>query len=395
MKKISNKKRLLACAIALMFSAPFASARDVTVSGFLSVGGGMVDDENSVPYNGYDEEDVTFNRNLLGLQVSGEVSDKLTATAQLIARGSEDYEVNAEWAYLSWQANESVKVRAGRLRIPLYMYSDFIDVGYSYAWITPPPEVYFSPFNNVDGVDVYITNTLGVFDTTLQAYLGSFNDELVEDGVTTAIEARNQMGISGTIGKDWWTLRAAHHRSELTLDLAGTPLGPDLTIGGLALALSILGFPDNAQRLLAEEDDVNFTEVGLSIDTGRFVAAAEYIEFDPGESMLAKNVRHYVMAGVRSGEWLFHITSAKAKDEASNPEAGIPIAQVLPVFGSTDVVIGTLQAIAGAQVVERDVVTLGARWDVATGTALKFQFDDVDDLAGDQKVYSVALQTVF
>ena len=52
------------------------------MSGFLSVGGGLVDDENSPAYNGYDEEDLTFKRNLLGLQVSGEnlSSPKTSAT---------------------------------------------------------------------------------------------------------------------------------------------------------------------------------------------------------------------------------------------------------------------------------------------------------------------------
>jgi len=55
-----------------------------------------------------------------------------------------------------------------------------------------------------------------------------------------------------------------------------------------------------------------------------------------------------------------------------------------------------LQAVAVSQVVERDVITIGTRWDVTTGTALKFQIDDVDDKnQGDQKVFSVALQAVF
>lgn len=392
-----TKKYSLAAAIALMMSTSLASASDVTVSGFLSVGGGMVDDENSISYSGYDEEDFTFNRNLLGLQVAGQVSEKVTATAQLIARSEDDYQVNAEWAYLTWQASDTVKVRAGRLRTPLYMYSDFIDVGYSYAWITPPEEVYFSPFNNVDGVDVYLSNTLGIFDTTFQAYVGSFTDDFVQNGVVTNTKARNQIGFAATLGKDWWTLRAAHHQSELTLDLSGVVINPNplTTLGDFAASLALFGFPDNTQRLLAEEDDVTFTEVGFNLDTGRFVAAAEYIEFDPGESMLSKNIRQYVMVGVRAGEWLFHVTASEAKDEASHPERGIPAGQPLPVFGSTDVLIGTLQAIAEAQVIEREVMSLGARWDVTTGTAIKFQYDDVDDSVGDQKVYSVALQTVF
>ena len=41
------------------------------------------------------------------------------------------------------------------------------------------------------------------------------------------------------------------------------------------------------------------------------------------------------------------------------------------------------------------MLSLGTRWDIADGTALKFQIDDVDNVAGDQKVLSVALQTVF
>lgn len=409
MKKISSnrKKNHLAWAITLLLTAPLATAADVNFSGFLSVGGGLVDDEDAVGYGGYNEDDLTFDRNLLGLQVTGQVNEKVTATAQLIARSSNDYQVDAEWAYLSWQANDFVKVRAGRLRTPFYMYSDFLDVGYSYTWITPPQEVYYLPFNNVDGVDVYLTGTLGIFDTSLQAYFGSFTDELTFSGAIADAETRNQMGLSGTIGKDWWTLRAAYHQADLTVDVSGSILDQTTgtTIGSFANTLRAFGFGNNADRLLVEDDDVTFTEIGLNIDTGRFVAAAEHVEFDPGDALLSKNIREYVMAGVRAGDWLFHLTASKAKDEVSHPEAGIPAGQALPVVGSTDVLIRTLQLVAQSQVVERDVLTFGVRWDVTTGTALKFQFDDVDSpdvtlpdasvVSGQQKVFSVAVQTVF
>lgn len=397
MKKISSncKRNSLAVMVALLMCTPIANAGDVSISGFLSVGGGMVDDEDSVSYGGYDEEDLTFDRNLLGLQVTGQVNEKITATAQLIARSNDDYQVNSEWAYLSWQALDFIKVRAGRLRTPFYMYSDFLDVGYSYSWITPPQEVYYLPFNNVDGVDVYLTGTLGMFDTSLQAYFGSFTDDLVLNGVRADAQTRNQMGVSGTLGKDWWTLRAAYHQADLSVDVSGTAISPTTTLGGFANTLGALGFGANADRLLVEDDDASFAEVGISIDTGRFVAAAEHVEFDPGDAVLSKNIREYVMFGVRAGDWLFHVTAARADDEATHPEAGIPANQPLPVVGSTNVLIGTLQAIAESQVDERDVLSFGTRWDVTTGTAIKFQFDDVDDVAGDQKVYSVALQTVF
>lgn len=394
MRKLSSarKKNLLAAAVLAALAAPVAQASDLNLSGFLSVGGGMVADDKDPGYGAYDEEDLTFDNNLLGIQISGTVSEKLTATVQLTARSENDYEVDAEWAYLSWQATENSKVRVGRLRTPFYMYSDFLDVGYAYPWITPPREVYYLPFNNVNGVDYYTTSTLGSFDTSFQAYFGGFDEELDldGDGVMEAANTRNQMGVAATLGKGWWTLRAAYHRADLTVDVANVGMPIFGTLGNFAATLAQSGFGQNANNLLADDDTATFAEIGLTIDTGRFVAAAEYVEFAPEDSLLSKNKRGFVMGGVRFNDWLIHITAAQAKDEAATPEAGIPVSQQTAPF------IGALQAIAADQVLERDVLTLGARWDVTTGTALKFQVDDVDNKnVTDQTVYSVALQTVF
>jgi hypothetical protein len=105
------------------------------------------------------------------------------------------------------------------------------------------------------------------------------------------------------------------------------------------------------------------------------------------------------MGGVRFGDWLVHLTASQSKDEASRLDDGIPANQAIPVpslGNSTNGVIATLQSVAASQAIERDVISIGTRWDVTTGTALKFQIDDVDDKTqGDQKVFSVALQTVF
>ncbi len=372
----------------ILGSIPLAQAEDIKFSGFLSVGGGFVDDADSIAYKGYDEEDLTFDHNLLGLQFSGKISDKLTATAQLIARSTDNYTVSSEWAYLSWQMSDNTKIRAGRLRTPFYVFSDSLDVGYSYAWISPPQEVYSVPFNNLDGIDIYSTGTLGSFDTSIQAFFGGFEDELNFGGVLATTKTRNQMGVAATLGKDWWTLRVAYHNTDLWVDVSGVPLG-NTTIGGVAQTLTNFGFAKNGDDLLLEDDKGTFADVGLNIDTGTFVAALERTELEIKYSLLAKRIREYAMGGVRFGDFLAHVTFSRSKDEIMHPEAGIPAG------GSTNVLIGTLQAIAKAQVETRDVITLGLRWDVTSGTALKFQVDDVDDSKGDQKVFSVAVQTVF
>jgi hypothetical protein len=383
--KNTHKKHGLALAVATMMLTPWALAADVNVSGFLSVGGGMVDDENSVSYDGYSEEDLTFDRNLLGLQVTGQVSEKISATAQLIARSEKDYEVTAEWAYLTWQASDNGKVRAGRLRTPLYMYSDYLDVGYSYPWISAPNEVYYLPFNNVDGVDYYVTGALGSFDTSFQAYFGSFDSDFAfEDGTEGFASLRNQMGVAATFGKDWWNFRAAYHQADLTVDI----FSADLTalVGGLAAS----PFASKVADVTIDEDKATFGQIGLNIDTGMFVAAAEHVEFEVKDTLLAKNVRDYVMVGVRFGDFLFHVTGSKADDEIVEG-----LADGIPASPQTQPLINGLNAAAAARDVDREVISFGTRWDVASGTALKFQVDDVDDIKGEQKVYSVALQAVF
>lgn len=391
------KKRSILLPIMMSLMVASAQAEDVKFSGFLSVGGGMLDDGDSSAYNGIAEDQFQLNRNIFGLQATADITDKISSTVQMIARSEKNYQLNAEWAYLTYKAADTTKIRLGRLRSPFYMYSDFLDVGYAYAWISAPRDVYSLPVNNVDGIDVYTTFSMGPFDSSLQAYFGSFSDLYDLNGVLLDADTRNQMGLAATIGQDWWTLRAAFHKADVTVDVTKVPLQSATTpnVGALVKYLNDLGLKKNADGLLEENDDATFAELGLTIDTGTFVAAIEHVEFDPGESLFAKNVREYAMVGVRAGDWLFHVTAHKSKDEMQHPEKGIPEAP------SNALLIGTLKAIAAITPSTREVLTLGARWDFTASTALKIQYDDIDDadnlnpLKRKQKVFSVAVQTVF
>ncbi|RMH48569.1 MAG: DNA topoisomerase IV [Gammaproteobacteria bacterium] len=402
---MSHNKKLWTVTLLASAISGLTHAGDIEFTGFMSVTAGLVDDANSISFAGYSESDFTFEQGtLFGLQVSGQISDKVSATAQMVARGNENYNVEAEWAYLSYQATDNGKVRFGRLRMPLYLYSDFVDVGYAYTWVRPPSAVYYLPFNNIEGVDYYTTFVLGDFDSSLQVYYGAFTDSFVpaEGAPEAETRSRNQFGVAFTFGQDWWTVRAAYHAATLSVDVTGIPISSTDTIGSFANTLRLLGFSANADRLLAEEDDATFIGIGLSIDTGTYLLAAEHVEFDYDNTLFSKDVRDYVMVGYRTGNWLFNVTAQRTRDEATHPEAGIPAGVAIPGVGSTDVLIASLQSIAAAQVGDMDTLSFGARWDLAPNTALKFQLDDVEDNSPiwggqtlDQRVFSVSLQTIF
>jgi hypothetical protein len=95
------------------------------------------------------------------------------------------------------------------------------------------------------------------------------------------------------------------------------------------------------------------------------------------------------MVGVRVSDFLFHVTGSKADDEIADLTGSIPVS------AQTQPLIDGLNAAAAARDIDREVISYGVRWDVASGTALKLQLDDVDDLNGEQKLLSAALQAVF
>src|SRR5690606_12381217 len=118
--------------------------------------------------------------------------------------------------------------------------------------------------------------------------------------------------------------RAAYHQADFSLDVANAPITPEITVGDFATTLTQFGYGENANNLLIEEDTATFIQCGINIDTGMFVAAAEHAEFEVEDSLLSKNVRQYVMTGLRISDFLFHVTAAQSKDEAATPEIGIP-----------------------------------------------------------------------
>ena len=144
--------------MASLLAAP--AIADVQINGFANLIAGMTldDDESVYDYN----SDVSFDpASVFGLQVRGEISDKLSATAQVVGRGRDDYNADFEWAYMTYSLSNTTSISAGRIRLPLFKYSASLDVGYSYHWLTPPDAVYGIDFNNIDGVRVDYANYAG------------------------------------------------------------------------------------------------------------------------------------------------------------------------------------------------------------------------------------------
>ncbi|MDO6774113.1 MULTISPECIES: porin [unclassified Shewanella] len=93
---------------------------------------------------------------LFGIQLDLDVFEGFDASAQVVKRTQDKWsEPELEWAYLSYEFSD-FKVRAGRLRLPLFLVSEFYFVGQAYAWARPPGEIYDSILGTTsyDGVSL-------------------------------------------------------------------------------------------------------------------------------------------------------------------------------------------------------------------------------------------------
>jgi hypothetical protein len=187
----------------------------------------------------------------LAIQASSDLSDGFSVTAQILSRGADDWDPKFEWAYVAYEANDNLRILAGRQRVPFYMFSDFLDVSYAYAWIAPPNGVYNVPFDTFDGIGAIYNSSLGEFDTTLHVIYGGNNSDIQAFGVDNTSDFNDIAGAALTVTRDWLTLRAAYLQAEMNIDLQRTqPL--------------VNGWNSVSQSHIADQIDI-------SEDTGSFI----------------------------------------------------------------------------------------------------------------------------
>lgn len=160
MTKTSSFKRwsrLAACA-GWLAVAGSAHAVDWTLSGFGTLGYALSDQDWR--YQRHIDDDGTFWRDTrLGAQLDARLNPEWSGTLQLTlapsTRQDRQWAAEVAWAFAAWRPNNDWQLRAGKQRVPLFLNSENLDVGQTYALARLPSEVYaLSPTNDFTGLSV-------------------------------------------------------------------------------------------------------------------------------------------------------------------------------------------------------------------------------------------------
>jgi len=380
------RSQALAVAISALGIAQPIHAIELDFNGFISVGGGIADNDELNLDVDYDE-DVSFNEDsILGIQTTAPINDKISFTAQLVARGKEDYDVSAEWAFLKFEANDEFYARAGRLRAPFFAYSESIEVGYSYHWIRPPSEVYRLPFSSIDGVDAnYTTWLTDDWQFTSQVYFGTFSDDVDIFGLESDLDLRNGTGLVLSANYDWLTLRGSVHYAEITVT--------NSDFDTLDAALRGAGFDNVADDIAVDENGVMFYEAAVLADYNDYLFIAEWTMLDFDRSALPDDTGWMISVAKRIGDFTPHLTFAKEDDDG---ETGFSDPIPSGAAPALDELKATVDALETEALQESWIA--GVRWDFMPSTALKFEVQYTDRKEpedDDTMIYSVVLDAVF
>ena len=269
----TTSKKLFAILV-ISFLSPCIYANDFSLNQFFSLYAGQVLEGDT--YAGYDEQLSTKTDNIYGIQATNSFNDSLSISGQLIISGEEDYDPKISWAYLTYEVNPFWKVRAGKLKTSFFMFSDIIDVGYTYPWIRPPIQTYsFIRYKSFGGIDSLYQHTFGDWNGLVQVYAGRINDSISFSYGSVDRSVDEMAGISWSLTYDYTlTLRAVIHTSQFSTT------APNQAVTNLLQGLEAQGYNDLSNSLKIEDERLNYYGLGAHIDTNSWVFISEYTIFD-------------------------------------------------------------------------------------------------------------------
>lgn len=334
-------------------------------NGFIS--GAYVSADNDAGYN-YTDNSANFSQDSkIGFQGTFNISDDTQAVMQLMMRGEYDWDVEAEWAYLSHKFDNGIKVRGGKLRVPLFMYSDYLDIGYAQPFARPPEEVYAAvPFSSYTGAGISYDVEYDDSTLSMQAFGGE------SDVKNTNVELSNLMGANLSWTDEVWTLRGVYATAILNGDITQTSRQSITPPGAPPTFINV-----ESTLMSLNDDRGEFIGVGASYDDGEMLAVFEWTRAEI-DGAYPDTDAGYITLGYRIKAFTPYVTVAYLESQDNDERT--------PVSAQT-----ALQSIVFNS--ERTAYSLGLRWDALDNLAVKFDVTYANDFGDSSGGFSANAAT--
>jgi len=388
------KKRILASLLALPLAVSTAYAQDtspVRISGFGTAALTWTNTDQAEfarpnQARGARKQPTTGVDSNLGLQADYTVNSWLSFTGQgLVRKDAEDnYGAELSWAFAKAKVSNEVAIRVGRIGLPVFMISDYRNVGYANTFLRPPAEMYSQvPINNIDGADLTWQHSIGDTTYTAQIAYGSSRADIYGGA---EVEGRHLSALNLVAEHGPLTLRVGRADTKISVNNQSALNGLVNSLQTAGAGYRLPALTALAAEIAPKNKKASFTSVGAGLDWNNIVAQAEYAKRKT-ESYLNDTSSWYVMGGYRIGKFLPYVSHAKLRIDGAVANtvpaacpAGYPAACGATVRALSGAV-GNLKY-SGVGQGEQTTDSIGVRWDFYRSVALKAQVDRVHPDAG-------------
>jgi len=298
-----------------IFTTPYAIANVdlgeyATLSGFGSTSWAQSDNSMPLLIHREIEDSSCFDCDTtFGLQLDL-YYDNIRASAQLVKRPQDNWsDPELEWVYLAYNL-ENWTFQIGRLRAPLFLYSEYYYVGQAYTPSRPPTEVYSSilGITYYEGGSITWTQDLGeeyTLSITPFAGIKDSKDIRLSDSTFLELETDDMYGLNIVFSSNNYRWNFSYLNSEydqkVTLfnHMVDTPSGPIIL--------------------------PSVVEVEKDIGIELFSIGAEYefdnLTFTTEAQKSDRTTSWYAMVANRYGQWTPYLSFAQQYDENDKLEA--------------------------------------------------------------------------
>lgn len=378
---------------------PATALAEVTLNGFASIRGTSVSSDGGLePFPGFEEGELSFNpESLFALQAQADLGEGLTATVQLFGEGGKDFDVEARWAYLSYQLNDRHRFSAGRFANPIFHQSEYEKVGYAHNFSRLPKAVYYDfEFSTIEGMALDSQYNIGNYTLSTKVLFGSWSGK-VFDAVTNSMVdfgLDNIISANGTFAGDWWQVFAGIFKAQIDgSGVDNTTIFP-LAAGGInaarATGATAGQIDDFKSRIGFSGKDGLYWFTGFAIDRSDWLVDFEYVEYEVQETIDGANQSWYLALGRRFDNVVLTIHT---EDYAQTTDYGFLDGVSHPALLATGKALNNAFAAR-----EFDGVGLSVRYDFHPSAAFKadyFSGTDTRAAVGDYKILSFGIDLVF
>lgn len=369
-------------ALCMYLTATGISAQEAerfALSGFARVIGGGVDTSDAY-FEGYDNSISFSEKSLIGVQADYRLSETLSASAQLLLHSDSNRDSGVEWAYLAYEPVNNLQLLVGKLRTPYLKYSDVIDVGFAYPWLSAPQQVYSSYlfFSNFEGAIARYQFNIDDVYIGVEGYFGGFDADFESSGESYNVSVDAMYGGVVEVNYGGWQLRGATLSTE---EVNADVLGIHQLVSGLNQA----GFAEIAD-FFSLDGSADTYIMGLSYDSLDWFFSAESMKVNSEIAVLAGLNNYYVTVGTYYNDYQFAVTFAHSRQSLSVFENTIPVGidpQLDMLANGVDALYSSLPSD------DLDSVTFTSRWNYSTSLAVKAEVTLLDGKEGKTSQFEI------